>query len=409
MTRPLRIAYLLSHPIQYQSAMLRELSAEPDIDITVFYGLDTTDHGSFDAGFGRHVTWDVPLLDGYRHEFLPTLIPASRSAPSALRPLNRGLRKRLREGDFDLLWLHGWGRLSDLLALRDAKALGLPVLMRTENNFMGSPPKAGCLQGLKERLKRWVLESADAFGHMGVAGHAYFRAYGVADWKLFDMPYMVDNALWRRRADEAAGNRAELLERHAMEAGRPVILFVGKFQPRKRVLDLIDAYAQLPPDEDGAPSPYLLIVGSGEQQAEVAARSAELGWERIILAGFRNQGELPRYFELADLFVIPSANEQWGVVVNEAMNCRCAVISSDECGSAPELVIDGETGYTFPTGDIAALTERLNQALSDPEALAAMGERARERVATYGTQRILDGLRGAIAQLVRENKIRPAS
>ena len=63
MFKPLRIAYLLSHPIQYQSAMLRGLAAEPDLDITVFYGMDTTRKGIYDAGFGQHVTWDIPLLD----------------------------------------------------------------------------------------------------------------------------------------------------------------------------------------------------------------------------------------------------------------------------------------------------------------------------------------------------------
>ena len=401
--RPLRIAYLLSHPIQYQSAMLRGLAAEPDLDITVFYGLDTAGEGSFDTGFGRHVTWDVPLLEGYRHEFLPTLIPGS--APTPWRPINRGLRQRLRDGKFDLVWMHGWGRINDLLALRAAKALGLPVLMRSENNFMGAPPKAGCVQGLKERLKRWVLDRCDAFGYMGGAGHAYFRAYGVPEWKLFDMPYMVDNDHWQQRAEEAAATRDQLLARHGMEPGRPVILFVGKFLPRKRALDLIEAYARLTPSEDGAPAPYLLIVGSGEQEPAVQARTAELGWERIILAGFRNQGELPRYFELADLFVIPSANEQWGVVVNEAMNCRCAVISSDECGSAPELVIEGETGYTFPTGDVAALSARLEQALADPEALRRMQQRARERVTEYGVERILRGLREAIGYLEGEGKL----
>ena len=320
MDRPIRIAYLLSHPIQYQSAMLRGLAAEPDLDITVFYGLDTSGEGSFDAGFGHRVQWDVPLLDGYRYEFLPSLIPAA--APAVWRPINRGLRRRLREGRFDLVWMHGWGRAADLLALRDARALGLPVLMRSENNFMGSPPKPGCVQGLKERLKRWVLDGCDVFGYMGQAGHAYFRAYGVPEWKLFDMPYMVDNDHWRRRADEAATIRDELYRRHAMEADRPVILFVGKFQPRKRLLDLIEAYVRLSPDGIAAPHPYLVIVGSGEQQPLVEARVAELGWDSIKLAGFRNQGELPRYFELADVFVIPSANEQWGVVVNEAMNCR---------------------------------------------------------------------------------------
>ncbi len=402
--RPLKIAYLLSHPIQYQSAMLKELSTEPDLDLKVFYGMDTCTKGSFDEGFGRNVSWDVPLLDGYEYEFLPTLIPGAN--PSQLRPVNRGFRSRLQEGKFDLVWLHGWGRLADLLALHDAKSLGLPVLMRTENNFLGSPPMAGMIQGLKEHLKRWVLDRCDVFGYMGKAGHDYFRAYGIPEWQLFDLPYMVDNVYWQRQADNAAKDRQTLYKRHDMtDQELPVFIFVGKFQTRKRVIDLVEAYARLSVDGLQPPEAYLLIVGSGEQQQELEAKVKALGWDRIILAGFRNQAELPAYFELADVFVIPSANEQWGVVVNEAMNCNCAVVASDECGSAPNLVIDGQTGYQFPTGDIAALTVRLRQLIADQQQLRKMQQQARELVASFNTARILLGLRSAILYLYGKERL----
>ncbi len=402
MPRPCRIAYLLSHPIQYQSAMLRELAMQPDLEIKVFYGMDTTGAGSFDPGFGQHVTWDVPLLDGYDYDVLPSVLSAP--APGQWRPLNRGLGERLVAGRFDLVWMHGWGRLPDLLALMAVRRLGLPVLMRSENNFLGAPPRPGMLQGLKETLKHKVLASCDAFGYMGRAGHAYFRAYGVPESRLFDMPYMVDNAYWQQRADAAAAGRDELLARHDIPAGHPVVLFVGKFQPRKRLPDLIRAFAQVPAGA-GRPAPYLLIVGSGEQGDAAQLLAREVGAERIRFAGFRNQGELPRYFELADVFVIPSANEQWGVVVNEAMNCACAIVASDECGSAPDLVIEGRTGFTFPTGDVAALSDRLATVLADPERLARMQRDARAHVNGFGADRILSGLRGAIGALQARGRL----
>ncbi|MGB0720783.1 MAG: glycosyltransferase family 4 protein [Gammaproteobacteria bacterium] len=394
MTRPIRIAYLLSHPIQYQSAMLRVIAAQPDIELTVFFGLDTVSRGNFDEGFGQLVKWDVPLLDGYDHEFLPTLIGASR--PGNILPLNRGLRARLREGRFDLLWIHGWGRIADLLAIRDARALGLPILMRTENNFRGTArPRAGCIQGLKERIKHWVMRRCDAFGYMGQAGYDYFRAYRVDARRLFNMPYMVDNE-WLRAAC-AQADVAALRQRHDLGGERPVLLYVGKLIRRKGVMDLIEAYASLEPDG----RPYLLIVGSGEMEVEARSRVETLALSRVRFAGFRNQGELPAYFAASDLFVIPSRDEQWGVVVNEAMNGACAVLASDECGSAPELVIEGETGFNYPAGDGDALALALRRALADPDRLRRMGEQARDHVATYDANRILQGLRGAIGFLER--------
>src|ERR1700686_2068299 len=87
-SRRLRLAYLVSHPIQYQAPMLRRIAQEPDIDLTVFFGSDFSVRGSKDVGFGVGVNCDVPLLEGYRHEFLPAL--RDNANPGALSPLSYG-------------------------------------------------------------------------------------------------------------------------------------------------------------------------------------------------------------------------------------------------------------------------------------------------------------------------------
>lgn len=396
MTTSVRIAYLLSHPIQYQSVMLRELADSDEFDITVFYGLDTVSEGSFDAEFGQHVKWDVPLLEGYQYEFLPTLLSAK--VPGNLRPINRGLRSRLKNGRFDLLWLHGWGRLADLLAIRDARALGIPILMRTENNFRGTArPRPGLLQGLKESIKHRVMRQCDVFGYMGQAGYDYFRAYRVASQKLFDMPYLVDNHWWQ----EACSNVdvSEFRQTWQLKDDRPVVLYVGKLIARKGLIELLQAYTKLPADT----RPYLLIVGSGPMEKQAHELAKDL--PHVRFAGFRNQAELPAFFTASDLFVIPSKDEQWGVVVNEAMNGGCAILASDEVGSAPELVIEGKTGYLYPAGDTSKLENALNTALADPAQLKQTGEHARKHIASYNASRIRDGLSAAIGELRRSGKI----
>ena len=73
MQRRVRLAYLVSHPIQYQVPLLRRIAKEPDIDLTVLFGSDFSVRGYEDKGFGVAVKWDVPLLDGYKYEFLPAL------------------------------------------------------------------------------------------------------------------------------------------------------------------------------------------------------------------------------------------------------------------------------------------------------------------------------------------------
>src|SRR3984957_9971855 len=88
-----RLAYLVSHPIQYQAPLLRRIAQEPDIDLTVFYGSDFSVRGYKDEGFGVGVKWDVPLLDGYRHEFLPKL--RDNGTQGIFSPISRGIAGRL--------------------------------------------------------------------------------------------------------------------------------------------------------------------------------------------------------------------------------------------------------------------------------------------------------------------------
>ena len=89
-----RIAYLATHPIQYQAPLLRLIAAEPGIELKAFFRSPMGLKSYVDKGFGQAIAWDVPLLDGYEHEFLPALGDPMRVTPF-LRPFNYGLGRRL--------------------------------------------------------------------------------------------------------------------------------------------------------------------------------------------------------------------------------------------------------------------------------------------------------------------------
>src|SRR5580698_5170639 len=91
--RKVRVAYLVSHPIQYQAPLLRRISQEEDIELTVFFSSDFSVREYVDKGFGVDVKWDVSLLDGYRHEFLPAIWDKRRTGPTS--QLSHGIFSRL--------------------------------------------------------------------------------------------------------------------------------------------------------------------------------------------------------------------------------------------------------------------------------------------------------------------------
>lgn len=137
-----------------------------------------------------------------------------------------------------------------------------------------------------------------------------------------------------------------------------------------------------------------MFVGDGEQRADVERAAAADADIRFL--GFRDQTELPAFYDLADVFVLASHRELWGLAINEAMNAATAVIASDQCGAAADL-IDETRGAVVAPGDGQALTEALTGVLSDPDRCRAMGIAAAARVAEWNFDADLAGLRAALA------------
>jgi len=401
MTRPVRLAYLVSHPIQYQAPLLRAIAAEPDIELTVFFCSDYSVRPHRDEGFGREIEWDVKLLDGYAHEFLPGW--ADRGRPTLCRPVTHGLARRLRAGGFDALWVHGFARLASLAGMLSARAAGLAVLNRDEAWAM-SAPRGPVKRTVKRAFFALLRRLCDGFLVIGAANRDYYRAQGVPDRVMFDMPYAIDNAAFRAGAERAAATREALRRELDIAPGRPVVLFASKFSARKRPDDLLEAFARVATRPE-AHAPCLVLVGDGERRAALEARVGRLGLAGSVrFAGFRNQSELPRFYDLCDVFVLPSLHEPWGLVINEAMNANCAVIASDQVGAARDLVRDGENGLLFPAGDVDALADRLAQMLADPGRCRAMGERSGAIVARWGFAEDIAGLRAALERFVPEGR-----
>jgi glycosyltransferase involved in cell wall biosynthesis len=398
--RNVRIAYLVSHPIQYQAPLLRRIAREPDIDLTVFFGSDFSLRDYQDEGFGVDVKWDVPLLDGYRYKFLPVL--RDDGTQTVTTPLNRGIFSALRGGGgepaFDVLWVHGYAMVNALHGMLAAKALGIPVLLRADM-WLGDRPRSGPKLLLKRLFFRWLRQMIDGILAVGTLNAGYWRHYLGDEIPLFLMPYAVDNDYFQRRSLEAVRNRNELREELSLDAGRPVILFASKLQARKRCCDLLDAYEILVKSDTEGELPYLVIVGDGQERAALEERARTSGLTDVRFCGFRNQSELPRFFDLSSVFVLPARHEPWGLIVNEVMNAGRAVIVSNEVGCQPDLVTDGVEGCVFPVGDVNALVDALRRVLSTPETAEQMGWRALERIKTWSFEEDVMALREAIAQL----------
>jgi len=392
-----RLAYLVSHPIQYQTPLLRYIAAQPSIDLTVFFLSDLSIRSYRDSGFGVPVQWDVPLLGGYKHVFLPSLW--KRESIGFWRPFAYGLRRYLRRGRFDALWLHGYANQANLRALAIAKLLGLKVLLRGESH-LNSSGNWLAKRAIKQVVSRGLFGLIDGFLAIGALNREFYLHFGVPEERIFLMPYAVDNSFFQVRAAEAVAGRGALRAQLGLAEDRPIILYAAKFEKRKRAGDLLNAYIRLSADRIREPRPYLLLVGDGEERPLLESRVKRLGWSSVKFLGFVNQNLLPRYYDLCDVFVLPSEWEPWGLAVNEAMNAGKAVIVSNHVGARADLVEDGDNGFVVPVGDVALLAERLQMLCERPETTLAMGRRSRERIAAWNFDADLRGLTQALSAVV---------
>src|SRR5258708_38785541 len=213
--------------------------------------------GYGDTGFGHSVKWDVPLVDGYRHEFLPGIW--RHGVVTAQRPINWGLASRLTRARFDALWVHGYARWVNWMAILCAKARGLAVLVRDEATLF-STERSLMRQQAKRAFFSALSRVGDGFLAIGSANRDYYLAHGVPRQRIFDMPYCVDNEFFAVRAREAGGLVGQLRSDLGIEAGQPVILFSSKFEPRNRPADLLLAYEKVIAQSHPSLRPLLLLL-----------------------------------------------------------------------------------------------------------------------------------------------------
>ncbi len=401
--RAIRLTVVLTHPVQYYSPWFREIATRwPQLDLTVVYVTAPTPLQQ-GVGFGTAMTWDVPLLDGYRHVIVRPPQPED-DFDAAARPGvdARELDAALAQGRPDVVLVPGWHAAGLRRAIRWARTSGVPLLYRGDSTLESGPrgPWRGAWR-LKTRLE---LSRFDACLVTGTRAGAYLRSMGRPGRQLFDAPHAVDNALFAAGAAGLASDPARAAAREAL--GLPprafVALFVGKLLPVKRPLDAVAAVARL-----GAGA-CLAVVGSGPLEAACRREAERLGVD-VAWLGFRNQTELGRVYGVADALVLPSQSESWGLVVNEALASGLPAVVSDGVGAAPDLVVPGETGDVFPVGDVAACVAALERVRKGRAEGSITPERCRRQAERHGFAQASAGLLRACRAVACREAPRPAA
>lgn len=380
----IRVGVFVTHPVQYHVPIWQVLAATYGIELKVHYFSDQSVRGAVDPGFGVPVVWDTPLLSGYEYQFMTR-------CPDLSRPWSIGLpnaKEVLRAEGYDWVLIHGYTHRFERQIVSAANRLGIKVMIRGE--FADHGVRGRFRRALRDAYLRWFYSKVSAFCYIGSNAKRHLLHRGIAADKLFFSPYSVATDLFERQRLQFA--RASSRESLGLQDDAFVLLFSGKLIPRKCPLLLLEALRKVRDRAHIA----LIIVGDGPQRESVMTQGRSLLGNRFLFAGFVNQSQVGRYMAAADAFVLPSAYETWGLVVNEAMQFQLPVIASDTVGCHFDLIVEGETGFTFPCGSATALANRIDYVVDHRDQAKKMGQSARQRVLGYSTQASAAGIIDAL-------------
>ena len=386
-----RLAVVAGHPVQYVAPWLERLAWEPRLDLKVFYLWDLGVSEARDPGFLQPLQWDIPLLEGYQHVFI-TNRSKNPGNHHFLGYINPSLNRSLSEWKPDRVLLMNYAFLSYLLLIIDPRFWKILFFFRGDSHDLAR--SHGVRAWLGQTMRCLIFRRFAAILVVGQANRSYYRRCGVPASRLIDAPHAVDNDRFMAAAEWARRDALRRRELLGISPDDVVVLFVGKFVDVKRPFDILEAFDQLPEGlRDGA---ALVFVGDGPHGPSLIRRARDRGLTNVHVLPFQNQQAMPAIYALGNVLVLASQSETWGLVVNEAMNLACPAIVTDHVGCRGDLVVDGRTGWIYPTGDIAALNRCLHEALEDPDRLRAMGREARRHVASFNFDRLTAGLLDAI-------------
>lgn len=380
-----RILMIYSHPVQYVSPLLMRMAKHPNVSLHVAYCTMGGARPAYDPDFATEVAWDIPLLEGYDWSEIPNIGTGSESFFGLCNP---GIWTLIRRGNFDAVFcLTGYLRATFWIAWLSSRLRKSAFLFGTDANSLVPRNSASWKVMLKRIFWPHLFALADQIVVPSSSTLGLVRSLGIADERITLTPYCVDNDWWIERSAQVDRNKV----RSDWKVGTyaKVVLFCAKLQPWKRPGDVLEAFAAAGFSRTQA---VLVFAGDGPLRQWLHERALELGIaEQVRFLGFVNQSGLPAVYTGADIMVLPSEYEPFGLVVNEASCCGCPVAASDRVGASTDLIAPVNPEFIFPCGDIPALTALLRSALSDPIKLASRGQQALRRVQTWSMQENISG------------------
>ena len=355
-----RVLFLTNIPSPYRVKFYDELGKH--LDVTVLFHDDNKNHTC------RSAEWFGNGSGGFRQVHLTKRI-YSRGEDSLCLDVIKWLKQ-----PFDAIVICGYSSMTEMLAIAYLRMTGRSFYMEVDGGLVREE------SNVKYKLKKALVSAADKWISSGVNTTKYLVHYGAKADRVYQYPFSSLEA--SDILTEPTGEEEKQILRQELDMKeKNVVLAIGQFIHRKGFDVLLKAAASL--DEDTG----VYIVG-GEPTEEYLQMVQELNLKNIHFVGFVKKDRLALYYKAADLFVLPTREDIWGLVIGEAMAYGLPVITTDRCVAGLELVENGVSGYIIPVEDVTALADSIQTTFL--EGCCKMGAAALEKIRPYTIEHMVD-------------------
>ena len=394
MIRKIRFYYFAPHPVQYHYGIYKELAKFNNLDFRVIYEDDIGLKPIYVEEFKQEIKWDIDLLSGYPYEFMKNY--GNPKKEGFFARVNFSIFKKLLIDKPDVILFKTYTNFSDWLIMFLTRFTKIKIIFRGEATLKGNEGKT-LKSKIKEKVLKWWLKNCDIVMYSCTGNKEYWKYYGVRENKMLPIPCAVDNDFFQSERKKYLGKEKEIRKELGIDENDFVIVYVSRFNKNKNIETLIKSVGII-----NNKNISLLLVGDGSEMNNLKLLSKKYNVKSIFV-GFKNQNEIPKYYSIANLFILLSKDfENSPKVLNEAMNFELPVIVTKIAGTAEDLVFDNVNGFKVDPLNVDDIAQKINYLNKNREITKQMGKKSLEIVNNWTFEKDAYYINEAIQRVIKK-------
>lgn len=385
-TRPVRLAAVFPEPTPYRNPLLDEVARVENLELSVLYAANSVASRTWSLKPPQHTHW---VMRGFN-------VPAAGRVLRHDYPVNYAIWRALYRLRPECVLVSGWSTFAAQAAILWCRLRRIPYLLVVESHDRDARP--GWRRAVKGTVVPFVVKGAAGVLVTGSLARESMIARGARPDRIRVFANTVDVGAFAKHAESLKGQRPALRASMGIDEDDVAVLSVARLVPEKGLATLLRAAA-------GAEDPRIIVVlaGDGPERERLRRLADGLG-VRLSLLGDVDWARIAGVYVAADVFVLLSETEPWGVVVNEAAATGLPLVLSAAVGAAHDLVSEGENGAIVAAGDSVATAGMLRRLAAEPDTRRAWGEASRRKAADWGYEPSVRGLLELVDMATRRGR-----